>query len=81
MQQPMRFLLKTTSVISVAVVLLFAPAQAQTPGALADSTSRVALVIGNSAYRSVAPLPNPVNDAELVGVVQALGCLYHQFAD
>lgn len=66
MQQPMRFLLKTTSVISVAVVLLFAPAQAQTPDALADSTSRVALVIGNSAYRSVAPLPNPVNDAELV---------------
>lgn len=66
MQRPMRFLLKTTSAISVAVVLLCAPSYAQTPDALANSTSRVALVIGNSAYRSVAPLPNPVNDAELV---------------
>src|SRR5690349_3195641 len=28
---------------------------------------RVALLIGNSAYKSVPPLANPVNDATLVG--------------
>jgi hypothetical protein len=28
---------------------------------------RVALVIGNSAYQSVTPLPNPANDAKAVG--------------
>ncbi|WP_299473252.1 caspase family protein [uncultured Roseibium sp.] len=66
MQQPIRFLLKSTSVVAVAVMVLLGPAEAQTSDALANSTSRVALVIGNSAYRSVAPLPNPVNDAELV---------------
>jgi hypothetical protein len=32
--------------------------------ALADK--RVALVIGNSAYQNVAPLPNPVNDAAVI---------------
>ena len=31
------------------------------------SPRRVALVIGNSAYRSVARLPNPANDAQLIG--------------
>ena len=28
--------------------------------------TRVALVVGNSAYQNVSPLPNPVNDARLV---------------
>jgi hypothetical protein len=37
--------------------LLGAPAWAQT---------RLALVIGNSSYRAVTPLPNPVNDARAV---------------
>ena len=32
--------------------------------ALAES--RLALVIGNSSYRSVTPLPNPVNDAKAI---------------
>src|SRR5258708_6941587 len=32
--------------------------------ALAEA--RLALVIGNSSYRSVTPLPNPVNDAKAV---------------
>jgi len=32
--------------------------------ALADK--RVALVIGNSSYQNVAPLPNPVNDAAVI---------------
>ena len=37
------------------------------PGAQADK--RVALVIGNSAYRNVAPLPNPVNDAAAIALL------------
>ena len=32
----------------------------------AHAEKRVALVIGNSAYRSVAPLPNPAADAKLM---------------
>ena len=35
-------------------------------GASARAESRVALVIGNSSYRAVTPLPNPVNDAKAV---------------
>jgi|GEM_PF-1795862 len=52
----------------VAMMVLFVPVkpQAQTADALSGSTSRVALVVGNSAYRAVGALPNPVNDAELV---------------
>ena len=35
---------------------------------------RVALVIGNSAYRNVTPLPNPVNDAtDISGSLERLG--------
>lgn len=33
----------------------------------AQAERRVALVIGNSAYKSVPRLANPVNDASLVG--------------
>ncbi len=35
-------------------------------GAPAQAESRLALVIGNSSYRSVTALPNPVNDAKAV---------------
>jgi hypothetical protein len=41
----------------VAALLLCQPAWA---------ANRVALVIGNSAYKNAAPLPNPVNDAAIV---------------
>jgi tetratricopeptide (TPR) repeat protein len=37
------------------------------PGAVASPGRRVALVIGNSAYQAVARLPNPAQDADLVG--------------
>jgi uncharacterized caspase-like protein len=37
------------------------------PARRADSERRVALVIGNSAYRAVEILPNPSKDAELIG--------------
>lgn len=35
-------------------------------GAPAGAQTRLALVIGNSSYRAVTPLPNPVNDAKAV---------------
>src|SRR6478609_3463937 len=45
----------------VAVSLL----SGMSPAALADK--RVALVVGNSAYRSTTPLANPLNDARDMG--------------
>jgi TPR repeat protein len=40
----------------------------------ADGKDRIALVVGNSAYRNVAPLDNPKNDAALVArTLQELG--------
>src|SRR5262245_45413829 len=44
-----------TSLLGVAG-LLFWPC-------VADAESRIALVIGNSAYKTVTALPNPANDA------------------
>ncbi|MCK1653906.1 caspase family protein [Bradyrhizobium sp. 149] len=46
------------------VLLLFASLLGAAP---AQAERRVALVIGNSAYKSVPRLANPVNDATLVG--------------
>ena len=40
--------------------------QDQPPAATTGFGSRIALVIGNSAYRNVSPLDNPDNDAELM---------------
>jgi uncharacterized caspase-like protein len=37
------------------------------PSAPAIAEKRVALVIGNGAYRNATPLPNPPNDARDVG--------------
>lgn len=45
---------------ALALVSAVASANAQAP------SPRLALVIGNSNYRSVTPLPNPVNDAKAV---------------
>ncbi|MGH6848419.1 MAG: caspase family protein [Methylocella sp.] len=40
----------------------------------ANAEKRVALVVGNSAYRNVPPLTNPANDAKLIaGTLQSLG--------
>ena len=50
-------MLRYIAVAALAVVLSCMPALADT---------RLALVIGNSAYRSVNPLPNPVNDAKAI---------------
>jgi uncharacterized caspase-like protein len=48
--------------LTAAALLLSAPAVAE---------NRIALVIGQSAYRAVTPLPNPVNDAK--AMAQMLG--------
>ena len=50
--------------LAVAATLLGGTAQAMAEG-------RLALVIGQSAYKAVSPLPNPVNDAKAIG--QLLG--------
>ncbi len=42
---------------------------ARAPAALAGPEQRVALVIGNSNYRNVVTLPNPVNDAKAIAKV------------
>jgi uncharacterized caspase-like protein len=40
----------------------------------ANAEKRVALVVGNSAYRNVPPLTNPANDAKLIAdTLQSLG--------
>lgn len=40
----------------------------------ASAEKRVALVVGNSAYRNVSPLSNPANDAKLIAAtLQSLG--------
>jgi Caspase domain len=54
-------------VAALAPVANPAPAAAAVPTAPIESGRRVALVIGNSAYRAVGLLPNPTKDAELVG--------------
>jgi uncharacterized caspase-like protein len=43
--------------LAAALLLLCQPAWA---------TKRVALIVGNSAYQNVAPLPNPVNDGAVI---------------
>jgi uncharacterized caspase-like protein len=54
-------------------VLPSAPQTAAQPATLGNPTTatgperRVALVIGNSAYENVTPLPNPANDAKAIG--------------
>jgi hypothetical protein len=48
----------TIAVVIVGAVVAPSPVSAET---------RIALVIGNSAYRSVARLPNPANDAAAMG--------------
>ncbi|MGF1476803.1 MAG: SUMF1/EgtB/PvdO family nonheme iron enzyme [Geminicoccaceae bacterium] len=58
----------------VAVGLLIASLSAAPGVAFAATGERVALVIGNSAYRHVNPLPNPQNDASDIGrELEALG--------
>jgi uncharacterized caspase-like protein len=48
------------------IALLFGTVAGVWSAPVAAADKRVALVIGNSAYRSTAPLDNPANDAKLI---------------
>ena len=54
--------------------LLFCAAMSVAAILPANAEKRIALVVGNSAYRNVPPLANPVNDAKLIAeTLQSLG--------
>ena len=61
----MRYLVRltwfTTSVFLIGVFLAAGAGRVD-----AQESARIALVIGNSAYKFAPPLPNPVNDAKLI---------------
>ncbi|KAA0076675.1 caspase family protein [Tardiphaga sp. P9-11] len=57
--------------IAAAAVMLGSQSAVLLGSTAALAESRVALVIGQSSYRAVAPLPNPVNDAK--AMAQMLG--------
>ncbi|MGL4560656.1 MAG: caspase family protein, partial [Afipia sp.] len=59
------FYLRRTAAVAAALIVLLCVTGANP--ALADK--RVALVIGNSAYKSVTPLPNPAKDAAAIGAM------------
>ena len=58
----MRLRLFILSIVAAWLATWFGPA-----GSALAAEKRVALVMGNSAYKNVARLKNPVNDAALVG--------------
>jgi Caspase domain len=61
----------TRPILSVALVLAFTSWFASHA---ARAESRMALVMGNSAYRTVTPLPNPANDAKaMAGLLSLAG--------
>lgn len=73
---PLLALVLAVAAVRAGPVLAAAPAKIrQTGGGQTDQASRrVALVMGNSAYRTVAPLPNPANDARLMAeALKSLG--------
>jgi uncharacterized caspase-like protein len=48
--------------------IAIAPSSSYSPSTADANGRRIALVIGNSAYRSVVALPNPYRDAEAIAV-------------
>ncbi len=62
------------ALIAVLLFVAAAPVRAQTRGASRSIERRVALVIGNSRYRHVPRLVNPLNDATLIAhTLEGLG--------
>jgi uncharacterized caspase-like protein len=59
----MRFLHCATTAVRISLLCAAVSLAAVFP---ASAEKRVALVVGNSAYRNVPPLTNPVNDAKLI---------------
>jgi hypothetical protein len=71
-----RMLPPVRAVAMLVVTLTMSLFMLGTHGALAQASGdkRVALVVGNSAYRSIPRLANPTNDARLIGdTLKALG--------
>jgi uncharacterized caspase-like protein len=68
MHHVMRSLVVVSALVSALSLGLLLPpsAAAQAPRAGTLTEERVALVIGNAAYKEHAPLDNPVNDARLI---------------
>jgi tetratricopeptide (TPR) repeat protein len=63
---------KTVSATSIPTPIVAIPVVA--PSAVAASARRIALVVGNSKYKSVPSLPNPPRDAEAIaGTLRAVG--------
>ena len=54
---------------TIFLIALAGTAQAATPSAPSASERRTALVIGNSEYKLIGPLRNPVNDARAMARV------------
>jgi uncharacterized caspase-like protein len=58
---------RATEVLPSAPQTVAQPANIGNPTPATGAEKRVALVIGNSAYENVTPLPNPANDARAIG--------------
>lgn len=58
---------RATEVLPSAPQTAAQPANIGNPTPATGAEKRVALVIGNSAYENVTPLPNPANDAKAIG--------------
>ncbi len=67
----MRFLHRLGTVLATSLLYAAVSSVTVLP---ASAEKRIALVVGNSAYRNVPPLTNPVNDAKLIAdTLQSLG--------
>ena len=67
----MRFLHRATAAVGISLLCAAMYVAAILP---ANAEKRIALVVGNSAYRNVPPLTNPANDAKLIAdTLQSLG--------
>jgi hypothetical protein len=63
----------TTKYIHFLRTIILAAVITALGGACAHADKRVALVIGSSAYKNVAQLKNPVNDAAVVAMFKKAG--------
>src|SRR5688572_2322713 len=61
-----RYLLKATAASALAMSM---PSRGRAAPGTPAPAARVALVIGNQAYRTVSPLENPRNDARATGEI------------
>jgi len=68
--------------IRLALLAMLAPGLAFATSASTLADTRVALVVGNSAYQYVPALPNPLNDAnDVAATLERLGFSVRRLAD